>query len=424
MGVRPGWSSTELLEFLKMRVMVLHVLTMVCLVKAQEVPKSIGLYASTDTGIQFWANSSAASTVSILGNAAILLGGLYLLSRSDEVLALKDQLLPSVSAASEASARPIAQMALDLQQGVKGLQGIPQQLRGVSVQQGIKNLQQLPAMQGVQGTLGRVEDLTEKQVQKMQALTKQRVNAMQALAQSEGVPFGLSSIANALPSSVSQVAKAGASMREKMRQNVLTMLRPLEKEATDKDEEIGETDEEPEQKDLNVELPFLAGPLPKDRAEGKEEMVDQLVPPNQREEEKAYATKRFEERFRKEDEELRAIIEAQLANFESFKIIEETEEDEDEANEINDDPQAPGSEISATTVEIVFGTTRTPDTTMMSAEEENQTEGDYEEIVETTEPPEAESRVVEMDFLKKMAKQALQRKYKKVKKPKQLIEEK
>ena len=128
--------------------------------------------------------------------------------------------------------------------------------------------------------------------------------------------------------------------------------------------------------------------------------------------------------FRKEDEELRAIIEAQLANFESFKIIEETEEEEeDEANEINDDPQALGSEISATTVEIVFGTTRTPDTTMMSAEE-NQTEEDYEKVEETTEPPEAESRVVEMDFLKKMAKQALQRKYKKVKKPKQLIEEK
>ena len=123
--------------------------------------------------------------------------------------------------------------------------------------------------------------------------------------------------------------------------------------------------------------------------------------------------------FRKEDEELRAIIEAQLANFESFKIIEEVDEDEDEANEINDDPQALGSEISATTVEIVFGTTRTPDTTMMSAEEDQ-----TEEVVETTEPPEAESRVVEMDFLKKMAKQALQRKYKKVKKPKQLIEEK
>ena len=60
---------------------------------------------------------------------------------------------------------------------------------------------------------------------------------------------------------------------------------------------------------------------------------------------------------------------------------------------------------------------------MMSAEE-NQTDGDYEQVEETTEPPEAESRVVEMDFLKKMAKQALQRKYKKVKKPKQLIEEK
>ena len=47
-----------------------------------------------------------------------------------------------------------------------------------------------------------------------------------------------------------------------------------------------------------MELPFLAGPLPKDRKEEEKEMVDQLVPPNQRGEEKAYATKRFEERFR------------------------------------------------------------------------------------------------------------------------------
>ena len=48
----------------------------------------INFSSSSDTGIQFWANSSAASTVSILGNAAILLGGLYLLSRSDEVSSL------------------------------------------------------------------------------------------------------------------------------------------------------------------------------------------------------------------------------------------------------------------------------------------------------------------------------------------------
>ena len=134
---------------------------------------------------------------------------------------------------------------------------------------------------------------------------------------------------------------------------------------------------------------------------------------------------------RKEDEELRAIIEAQLANFESFKIIEET--DEDEANMINDDPETLGSEISeisATTVEIVFGTTKSPDTTMMSAEEENDEEVfDKEQLsdVKTTQDPEEAKKdngVVEMDFLKKMAKQALQRKYKKVKKPKQLIEEK
>lgn len=220
-------------------------------------------------------------------------------------------------------------------------------------------------------------------------------------------------------------------MREKVRQNVLTMLRPLEKEATEKDEEVAAADEEPQHKDLDVELPFLTGPLPKDRKEEKEDMLDQLVPPKKREEDKTYATKRFEERFRKEDEELRAIIEAQLANFESFKIIEET--DEDEANMINDDPETLGSEISeisATTVEIVFGTTRSPDTTMMSPEEDNNEDGfDTEELsnVKTTQDPEEakkENGVVEMDFLKKMAKQALQRKYKKVKKPKQLIEDK
>ena len=135
--------------------------------------------------------------------------------------------------------------------------------------------------------------------------------------------------------------------------------------------------------------------------------------------------------YRKEDEELRAIIEAQLANFESFKIIEET--DEDEANLINDDPETLGSEISeisATTVEIVFGTTKSPDTTMMSPEEDNNEEDlDTEDLsnIKTTQDPEEakkENGMEELDFLKKMAKQALQRKYKKVKKPKQLIEEK
>ena len=122
---------------------------------------------------------------------------------------------------------------------------------------------------------------------------------------------------------------------------------------------------------------------------------------------------------------MRAIIEAQLANFESFKIIEEA--DEDEANMINDDPETLGSEISeisATTVEIVFETTKSPDTTMMSAEAESNEE-DFD-MTTTQDPNEAkkENEVVELDFLKKMAKQALQRKYKKVKKPKQLTEEK
>ena len=108
--------------------------------------------------------------------------------------------------------------------------------------------------------------------------------------------------------------------------------------------------------------------------------------------------------------------------------------DEDEANMINDDPETLGSEIdeiSATTVEIVFGTTGSPeDTTMMSAEEDNnEKEFGTEQLsdIKTTQDPkeaEIENGVVEMDFLKKMAKQALQRKYKKVKKPKQLIEDK
>ena len=83
-----------------------------------------------------------------------------------------------------------------------------------------------------------------------------------------------------------------------------------------------------------------------------------------------------------------------------------------------------GSEISATTVEIVFETTGSPDTTMMSAEEEEE-----EELsdIKTTQIPESaekgDEKKVEMDFLKKMAKQALQRKFKKVKKPKQLVGE-
>ena len=71
--------------------------------------------------------------------------------------------------------------------------------------------------------------------------------------------------------------------------------------ATEKDEEVTEADDEekPQNKDLDVELPFLTGPLPKDRKEEKEDMLDEMVPPQKREnEEKTYATKRFEERFR------------------------------------------------------------------------------------------------------------------------------
>ena len=47
-----------------------------------------------------------------------------------------------------------------------------------------------------------------------------------------------------------------------------------------------------------MELPFLTGSLPEDRKEEKEDMTDELAPPKKREEEKTYATKRFEERFR------------------------------------------------------------------------------------------------------------------------------
>ena len=47
-----------------------------------------------------------------------------------------------------------------------------------------------------------------------------------------------------------------------------------------------------------MELPFLTGSLPEDRKEEKEDMTDELAPPKKREEEKTFATKRFEERFR------------------------------------------------------------------------------------------------------------------------------
>ena len=60
---------------------------------------------------------------------------------------------------------------------------------------------------------------------------------------------------------------------------------------------------------------------------------------------------------------------------------------------------------------------------MMSAEEDEEELSD----IKTTQIPESaekgDEKMLEMDFLKKMAKQALQRKFKKVKKPKQLVGE-
>ena len=43
-------------------------------------------YCVPDSGLQIWANSSAITTATVLGNAAVVLGGLFLLYNSDEVL--------------------------------------------------------------------------------------------------------------------------------------------------------------------------------------------------------------------------------------------------------------------------------------------------------------------------------------------------
>ena len=172
---------------------------------------------------------------------------------------------------------------------------------------------------------------------------------------------------------------------------------------------------------------------------------------------------------RDEDKELQELIEAHLSNFESFKIPKEIEEDS----------SALGSDISATTVEIIFETSPEDDitTTQMSMMEEerkgindeqiekedlneediNNGELKYKtirdednkkkdmtskDISETKEEEKytlnSSSRVLEevlkniraeddkvesvqkIEFLKDIAKAYLRRKYKKVKKPKQI----
>ena len=171
---------------------------------------------------------------------------------------------------------------------------------------------------------------------------------------------------------------------------------------------------------------------------------------------------------RDEDKELQELIEAHLSNFESFKIPKEIEEDS----------SGLGSDISATTVEIIFETSPEDDitTTQMSMIEEerkgnndekreedfkeediNNGELTYETIrdeddkkkditsKDMNETKEEEkytlnssSRVLEevlkniraeddkvesvkkIEFLKDIAKAYLRRKYKKVKKPKQI----
>ena len=167
---------------------------------------------------------------------------------------------------------------------------------------------------------------------------------------------------------------------------------------------------------------------------------------------------------RDEDKELQELIEAHLSNFESFKIPKEIEEDS----------SALGSDISATTVEIIFESSPEDEitTTQMSVVEEeikdindedfnekdikdgeikyekfrdeDNTEKDktYEDMNESKEEEKynlnSSSRVLEevlkniraeddkvesvkkIEFLKDIAKAYLRRKYKKVKKPKQI----
>ena len=138
--------------------------------------------------------------------------------------------------------------------------------------------------------------------------------------------------------------------------------------------------------------------------------------------------------FREEDEELQSIIEAHLANFESFKISTEKPKEETQLLSEND-LSAMGSETRAATVETDLGTT-TNDVEVNTTEtplnvEENElvkiTDEKVEEISSTIKPEmtevlevKAEKSLEDLEILKNIAKEFLKRKYKRVKKPKNL----
>ena len=129
--------------------------------------------------------------------------------------------------------------------------------------------------------------------------------------------------------------------------------------------------------------------------------------------------------FREEDEELQSIIEAHLANFESFKIS--TDESKEKVKEEND-LDALGSEISATTVEIAFGPTANNTTEMpldVEGKEGEDMMGETVMEITSTKAPEVQEkednkRLEKLEILSNVAKEFLKRKYKKVKKPKKI----
>ena len=150
----------------------------------------------------------------------------------------------------------------------------------------------------------------------------------QSLATGEGSL--LSSIASLVPSSMAQVSppppsmvqvlRMGARVRDmldmdRVRQELLTMLRPVEPRTQAKEGE----EEEVDTKEADVDLPFLTWPLGNGESrveerkqveeKGKKEkkknyekkktsMVEELLPPKKRVKDDMYAVRRFEERFR------------------------------------------------------------------------------------------------------------------------------
>merc|ERR1719153_1160510 len=154
-----------------------------------------------------------------------------------------------------------------------------------------------------------------------------------------------------------------------------------------------------------------------------------------------HSAQSFEDLFRLEDEELMAIIAAHTSNFESFKIPEDVNYADERMDDsdflgsdldeiiVEDDTESPTEMDSteATYIEDVEETTQTGDEEREDNEETVKEEMDATDSAEVTTEnittvdsilTDAEQYLEDIEILKNLAREALKRKIRKVKKPK------